>query len=313
MHPSGSLIKSAIECVRQLTSEATLDAKYSNPYLVRTVLGSAFADVYGRAILTMDPPVVIRHQLDLVEGQEYYNLPPSMQSVLGLRRTDDVGDLETDWKPRNELHPFGPGWALDGPTIRFNPFPSATETWHLWYIPSGQVSIHYAEDGVAGSLTDVTTITLSDSPLLGNAARLENELDGQILRVLGDGVHYERVISSYSASDRVVTLRTPIPSVPAAGGSGPPTPAPLIYEVVPAGFTLLWKPAACCAALELGVGRKISQDHKESIKEQYRVSIKTARDTLSNLMGRRGHGVEKLTIDNPELTFGYLPVGRRTV
>lgn len=300
MHSSGSLIKTSIETIRMLLNEATLDAKYDDAYIVRTSLSTALTAMVSRSSQGADNPVLIRLQVDLVNQQQYYQLPPHVLQVLRISKFDDMGRIVWDWKPRGEFHPIGPGWILDGNTLRLNPYPTTDETIHLWYIPSGTFNAHYGETGSVSSTTNVSTFTLGASPALGVLGRGESEYAGAILRVLDDGTggtHYERVISSYNQSTRACTLRLPIPTLTKVNN--------LKYEVVPAGSGPFWEAAASFAAMRIAVGRKVTQQQMRDISMQHASDLKTMRDTLFQMQARVMKHNERHTIDNPEQTISF--------
>lgn len=299
MHPSGSLIKTACETVRLLLNEATADAKYDDALITRTVLSHALSTLVSRASQGQDNPLFVRMQLDLVSNQEYYQLPPDVLQVFRLVKFNEAGQMEWDWRPRNEFHPLGPGWSLDGNTLRINPYPVVDDSLQVWYLPAGRFNIHYGESGVAPGLTNVTTFTMQATPTLGLLGRQESEYAGGILRVMDDGstgVTYERVISSYDVATRRATIRLPIPLL---------TKTTLKYEVVPAGSGPFWEAAASHAAIRLGTGRKITQQQMADLVRQHGADMKTLRDTLMQMQGRVSKHIERNTIDHPEATVSY--------
>lgn len=299
MHPTGSFIRSAIEDIRMLLNEATLDGKYDDQYIVRTALGQAMATLVSRVNTGSDKRILVNLQMDLTEGMEFFVIPPHFQQVQRIFKLDEDGNLEWDWKPRGEFHPLGSGWALDGNCIRFNPYIQRDETVYLQAIPSGFINMHYAETGTTASTANQTSLTLAGSPMIGLRGRDENEYLGAVLRVLDggtSGVFSERVISAYAASTGIVTSRNSFNVV---------DNDPVRYEVIPAGSGPFWPAAATLAAMRIGTGRKISQSHLAMLMNQHRSDMKTLRDTLFQMQGRVPKFMDRNTIDNMDRTFSF--------
>jgi len=298
MHPSGSYIRTAIEDVRLLLNEASLDAKYDDSYLTRTVLCQQMGNMLSRINGLSDTRVYARFVINVAQGTEFYLLPSYIQSVVRLIEKDDDGNITYDWVPKNEFHRNGPGWVIEGNTIRFTPLPSEDVELEIWYVPSGFVNMHYATDGTASFVTTPTQLNLSAAPAMGLMGRNENEYVGCMLRVLDPSrYHAERIIATYDAVTRDATLRLPLPTLTAATG--------IIYEVVP-GWTLpFWGAIASGAALRLATGRKVTGSHYGMLKEQYANDMKTLRDTLFAMQERVPKVVERNTIDNPLSTIAF--------
>lgn len=296
MHTSGSLIRTAIEDMRVLLNEATLDSKYPDQFLVRTALGAAMAQLFTKASQVSTERIFIRMPISIVAGQQYYNLPPCVEQVHCIRKYDDDGKLLWDWRPRNMYHRNGPAWTLEHRTLSLFPIPQADEDCELWYTPSGHFNMHYSEDGEVSSATAPTSFTLSAAPTLGLIGKGENEYVGHILRSLDD-IHAERVISGYTNSSRVVSLRTPLPNL---GGTTARS-----YEVVPAGMGPFWSAAASLAALRIGVGRKIDGSHYGMIVSQHKGDLKALRDSLNQMNSRFSRSFRLNTIDNPDSVLAF--------
>ena len=296
MHPSGSHIKSAVEEVRQLLNEATFDAKYDDSYLVRGPIMAAFRDLVSKANSVNSSPTFVRYQLSLVEGQEFYLLPPCIQQVYKIEKRDDSGFLTWDWKPRCDFNPRGPGWALEGSTLRVYPFPTEDDTCDIWYVPSGCGNMHYADNGTVLDTIKPSLFYLSAAPSLGLLGLSENEYAGWTLRVLDTGIHAERIITGYDPNRRECILRNPLPFL---------TGTTLKYEVIPQGMGPFWPAAASWAAIRSGVGRKISQSQMANLVMQHRGDLKTLRDTLAAYQGRVTNHMERDTMDNPDSAFRW--------
>ena len=280
MHPSGSLIQTALEETRNLLNEAVFDAKYSDSVLVRTFLTKAFSNVVSRVNQGSQDQVLLRTSVTLPKDTKYYQLPEHVSDVVRLAYYDsETGIKKSDWLPRDEHSAKGPGWTLDGNCIRFDPQLGQEETFEIHWTPSGFVNIHFSQQGSVPTLVAPTTFTLSDSPDLGLLGRRENEYVGCILRVLpSTGVHASRVITAYDPLTRTATLRSPLPNQSDY--------SPIPYEVLPAGAQAMWHATPCLAALAIGAARKITQSNYAMLVDLYKAEIKTLRDTLFNRQGR---------------------------
>lgn len=289
MHPSGSLIKSAIEELRILLNEAALDSKYPDAFIVRSALSTAFSQVFSKANQISTERIFIRLPLTITAGQQYYTLPPCVEQVHCIRKYDEDGRLVWDWRPDSMLSNKGPGWQLEHRTLSLLPIPTEDIDCELWYTPSAHINMHYATDGSVTTSTAPTSFTLSASPALGLLGKGENEYVGAVLRSL-DSTHAERIISSYTNSTRVVGLRTALPNL---SGTASRT-----YEIVPAGLGPFWAATVSLAAIRLGIGRKIDGSHRQGLIEQHRGDLKHLRDTLGAMSARFARRFERGSMDD---------------
>lgn len=295
MHPTGSFIKTILERVRAYVNEPDADAKYKDEYVVRAIIQPALDEVTGRIVMTENCPIICRFSLTLVAGQEFYTLPCARE-IIALRKMDPDKYILWDWRPDTDHHPMGPGWVVEGNTIRFNPTPAEAETLDIWFLPSGAITPHYSDAGGACS-ADGTTFTLTATPTLGSLDRRENAYAGNVLRYLpADGIWQERIIQSYNPSTRVATLRRPLSSIPGTRTS-------LRYEVAPLYHAGLWEAVATRSAMKLGT---MNRQENPALNREYAAAIKTARDLLSNYNSRRVNSPIANTEDSPDGGFGVI-------
>lgn len=308
-----SFLQTVLERVRGYLDEPDLDAKYSDSFLVDHMLGPSYTDVLSRVNLTSNIAIVSTFDVSLDADIKYYVLPPNIGMVLQLGIVDtDSNNLIIDVKPRNRLHPAGVGWAVEGNEL-YIPTPGDDQNIRVFYNPSGEVLSHYTSTG--GILTTDSagsTMVLDTTPTLGTMDTRENAYTGMVLRVFPSGRPVEeRIIdstsfsegsSSVSTSDNTwsVTTRRPFTTTP--DGTVP-------YEIGLPGMGALTEAIAARTALKLGSYRKISQTHREYIRQEYRQALKTAMDTLTNLLLRDPSAFEKNTIDNPNRA-GFLGLTR---
>ncbi len=290
MHSTNSFLYTVIERIRGYLDDPDFDAKYSNDFIVRHIVSPVMVDVWSRLNMNLDNPVVLRQEIVFDKNTEYYQLPPSVGEIWRIACRDKDGEVIDEVMPRNEFHPHGVGWAIEGNTLRVDPKQEslAGGTWTIYYVPSGDVSPHYAINGsMAG---DRRTVTLSAAPALGGVDRRENSYAGQIIRILSaTGLVEERVIESHDVTTNQVVTRIEF-EVPISGD--------LTYEIAPIGMQSLYEAIAAGSSLKLGAYRKITNTHYQMIQQQYRSAIKSATDNLANLQMRTGKYYQKNTIDN---------------
>lgn len=292
MHPSGSFLKTVLERVRAYVNEPDADAKFKDEYVIRSIISPALDEVVGRITMTENCPVICRFSLTLSTSQEYYILPCARE-IIRIVQMDEYKNVVFDWRPESDHNPGGPGWVIEGNTIRFNPLPAETETLDIWYIPDSAVVPHYSADGGACSV-DGTTFTLDSTPTLGFLDQRENAYAGLMLRYLpASGIWQERIITSYDPSTRVATLRRPLSSIPGTRTSLP-------YEIAPIYHASLWEAVATRSAMKLAA---MNRQSNPAIDREYAASLKTARDLLSNFNSRRVNRPVSSTLDAPENDF----------
>jgi hypothetical protein len=90
-------------------------------------------------------PVVLRHAIEFDENTEYYQLPPSIGEIWRVALRNEDGMVVDEVVPRNEFHPHGVGWAIEGNTLRFDPKQkAATKQEHLEHLLRSQWRCHAA-------------------------------------------------------------------------------------------------------------------------------------------------------------------------
>jgi len=294
MHSNQSFLYTCLERVRGYLDDPDFDAKYDNNFLIRHIISPCMTDVWARINMNLDNPVVLRHDIAIDSDTEYYILPPSIGEVWRVAARDSKGRIVNELMPRNEFHPIGVGFAIEGNCLRVDPKVS-TKTYTLYYVPSGDVRPHYgttaSDAGLAG---DKKTFTLTTSPTVGDLDRRDNAYAGQILRIIPtSGKIEERVIETHTvADDGTATVVTRLPFTKAHGNQ-------VVYEIAPIGMQSLYEAISAAASLKLGAYRKITAAHHQMITQQYRSAIKTATDNLANMQLRTGKYFDKNTVDNP--------------
>lgn len=279
MHSSGSYILSAVETIRTLLNEATFDAKFNDHTIVRTFLTDALVNVVARLNEGSQAKVVVRAQFSVADGTTSILLPQHVGAVIRVAEYDTDGNMLRDYVPSHADDRKGAIWKLDGNRLKFDPSFKGPNEIEVHYYPTAFINMHYSTDGVVPSLEGATTFTLSASPTTGLIGYEENEYVGASLRVIpAGGPHCTRTIIAYDPSTRIVTLDEPLPELPRL--------SPLPYEVIPAGALSLWGAAPAQATLTLAINRRVSGLVYSMLVDNYRVCIKTLRDTLFNAQSR---------------------------
>lgn len=285
VHDGGSFLRIVIDRIRGYLDDPDLDAKYSDDFIVRHVIGPCLTDVVSRLNMNWDNPVVVRHIADLEKGCDYYQLPPAIGEIHQLCVTDDKGNVIEDWRPRGKWHPRGPKWSLEGNLLSFRPSLSQDVCLEIFYVPTGDVSPH-----MGTGIWDATNkqFTFGSTPTLGQIDRRPNAYAGQIVRILADSYVEERVIGVHDVVHGVVKPRY---SFHYESGN-------YAYEIAPIGAQSLYEAIAAAGSLKMGAYRKITANHYKMILAQYQSAIKTVGDNLSNLQMRTGKSWEVTTLDS---------------
>jgi len=312
MHSTGSFLLTVIERVRAYLDESTIDAKYTNDYLVRHVICPEMVNVISRLSMNYSNPIRLRHSIALATNQEHYVLPPNIGEIYRIAILDDNNRVTQEMMPKNEFHPRGPNWQIQGNELSFRPLPAKAETVDIHYIPNGDFMPHYHKGSAStdgGELTSYTTFVFDSAPTLGAIDNRENAYAGATLRVWTSAAHdgglpdktvlEERIIESYDASTRTATVRRPFTADINSDGTKPG----LEYEVAPTGMQSLYQAIACACAINLGTVRNVTKKQMDFFVLQYKMNMKTIGDNLSNLQNRQGKSYDKRTVDNSGALF----------
>lgn len=290
MHSTGSMLYTILERVRAYSDDPDIDAKYSEDWIIRHIITPSLVDVQGRLSLFLDNPVYNRLALNIVANQEFYTLPPCVGEVVRLGITDAQGTVTTEWTPRGETHPFGPGWTIEGNVLAVRPAPTASGTFTLWYINNGDAMPFFSDV----TSTTATTVVVPATPTLGALDRRKSAYVGHMLRLIPNtstAEIQERIISGYDFTTRTFTVRRDFDPVPSGTHK---------VEVVPMGHSqALWDAIAFASAIRLCTVRRAPGPQLQALQLNYRSAIKTIGDQLANLNNKRPGGFDRHTVDNP--------------
>jgi len=314
MHSSGSVLKTITERLRSYLDEPS--SKWTNDHLVRHVITPEMVNVLSRLELNAQNPIIFRADIAIEKGTEYYQLPPNAGAILRVAELDSEGRLARDWEPRNERHPRGPNWALEGNTIAFRPFP--TQDWtnmQVWYTPSGDFLPHYSETGVLKEVGNQVKRLELGTATLGEVDRRANAYVGATLRLLPDspGVIEERVISAHApeATTPYVDVRLPFDHIRNTGSwSGSSSSAEessaMKYEIVMPGMQSMATAIAASGAMHLGVYKNITEKQYGYLRVEYKKALKSAGDRLANMNMRKPQHYDPHTLDNPNRSLWFI-------
>lgn len=290
-----SVLVEAVERVRQDLDEPSMDAKFSDNYIVRMNLMPAFTECVSLLNLQADNPCIFRATLNVTAGTSSYQLPPCVAQVLRLAKLDERGVVTDEMLPRSQFNWCGPGWALEGNTIVFRPTPQKTDAdWALWYVPGGDIQPHLSSSGSvnvadeAGVFRLAATLSGTD---LGTIDKREQAYVGQVLRILSGTTVIERIIDRHYLEGGLWKVRARVPFTLSA--------ATYTYEIVPFVANHFWVMVAKKAAIELGASRGISQAAMRNLYLSYENAKKCVLDTFSNMQARTGKHFIQDTTDRP--------------
>tara|TARA_R100000458_G_scaffold32299_2_gene29612 strand:+ start:341 stop:1261 length:921 start_codon:yes stop_codon:yes gene_type:complete len=298
------MLYTILERLRAFLDEPTADAKYSNAFMVNHLISPSMVEVLSRLSLTFDNPIILRHELTTVDGQQFYQLPPNIGEILRVAEIDDEGRVTKETLPRSLYSPRGQGWSIEGNLLSISPYPTAnTETFDIFYIPNGDFRAAYfdgsavAKAGRLDATRKILTIATSTtpSPTLGALDFRENAYAGATLRLWKENntLVEERVIASSDVSLNTITVRSAFTTDIEAGSTND-----LRFELIPSGFQSLWQAITASAAIKLGTMRNISQKQMQFLVLQYKTAIKTIGDNLSYMQNRIPKHYDKQTVDN---------------
>ena len=270
MHATGSLLYTVLERVRAFLDEPSLDAKYTNDFIVRHIITPEVANVKNLLSDIMGRPIIVRQNISLTDDGEYYALPPGIGRIYRLAKLDSDKNIVNEIPHRSEERPEDPGWWVEGRELHVRPFPSGSDaTFDLWYTPSGNIVPHYSSAGGAMAANRLT-LTLDKTPDIGDLDPREGAYIGSVLRawVDQDPVDIEeQVVDLHAISNSDVTVQPR----KAFGGAGPESN--FRYEIVPYYMDQIWQAVAISSAINLGVSRNISEKQMAFLQQQLQTTL----------------------------------------
>ena len=299
MDSTGSILQTTLERIRTFLDDPSLDAKYSNDFLVRQVIEPEMVNVITTLNAQREEPIFSRFHLDgIADDSQYVELPPNVGTIIRIAKIDNDNKVVDEIPRRDETDPKGVGWFVDGRDLHFRPEWDTTEYnaehspdgYYVWYIPSGDFAPHYSAAG--GTLATLNTVTLDSTPDVGGLDMRESAYIGGVLRVWSSDntVVQERVITSYDASLKKVVTRTAF--------SDDLTNGSVRYEIVPEFMGQIWQAIALASCMNLGTARNINEKHMAFIKEQFGVAMQSSLRLLADKIDYRSIAPENSVLYN---------------
>lgn len=300
MDSRNSFIYTVLERIRALVDEPSVQAKYTNDYLVRHVIGPSQADVLSRLHLTAQAPVVLRYSITLDSTKTRYVLPPHVQEIrrfVVVSATDSSVVCDT-WR-RDLVHRRGWIWRVEGGPgaweLVLQSAPTDDVVVEIWYTPSGEFQPVFGTATFSSKPTN--TFTLSTATL-GSLDRRDNAYGGGIFRWLPNPTTQssesilESIITSsdFTAGTHTVTLTRTLTPEAAADSTRD-------FEIVPPTMASMCELIALRSAMKLGLARRISQAQMKMLQTEYLMASKTVGDQMTFLMADAAY--EKNTVHKP--------------
>ena len=272
--------------IRKYADEPESDVKYTDAKL-REFIRMAWTDVLSELNKVSKNKVRVRMDITIVADTYSYSLPPNIQEILMLEKIDSTsGRPEWEILPNHPLAPNGPGFTIEGPTIRFDPVWKRGETLRLTYVPNGEVEVY---EGTISSGTS-TTITLPATGT-GTLDKRPQAYAGYTIR-LGGGTYtgsldivQERIVASYANGTRVCTITPALDPVP-TNFTG------MTFELVPH-FAYM-----CEHCIAMRVAMLIAATTKDdkrlvTLTREYHQMLRNLRMNLSHLNARTGSNMQR--------------------
>jgi len=286
MHSTGSILWSILDGLADHFDEAFGQGKYTPQDIVNKFVQPAIASTWSMVQMVSSAPVVMRMPLALNKDQADYQLPPNVGEVRGIYLMSKTGPrvIVGEVDHRTIRSASSPVWRLEGSMLRFDPPPTAdVSDVELWYIPTGDVWVHY-HDGTnnLGEVLTSTTFKATMSPSLGLFDRRENAYLGCYLRILNGatGVWEERIITAqsnnYNAGTATLTVRNAMTT--AVGGG-------IKYEIAPMEFSHAAEAVKQAAAVSWGVALGRSEKFERQHSRLFASAAKAVSDRVTNMDG----------------------------
>jgi len=279
VHSTNSILMTTLERIRTFLDDPSLDAKYTNHFLISHVIEPEMVNVITGINQQREDPILCKFSLDNLEvNNTSIELPPNVGTIYRITSLNAAGDVLDDIAKRDDTDPRGPGWHLDGRDLYLRPdWTPDTAGYEVWYAPSGDFSPHYSADG--GELeSGALTFILDSTPDVGDYDRREGAYIGGVLRVWNADktIIQEQVISGYDVSTKTVTVRR------AFGTADIPVASSLRYEIVPEYMGHIWQAVALAGSMNLGAARNINEKQMGFLKEQFSLALQSAMVLTAN-------------------------------
>ncbi|KKM83707.1 hypothetical protein LCGC14_1306610 [marine sediment metagenome] len=284
---SGSgFLSDVVSLVRKATDEPSQSPKYTDGDIVEYIQAGMDAVMTDIAINT-DHPIVVRYSITLVDGTQYYVLPPNVAELIRVAKINSTTGLpEYEAWPGSYMNPGGAGWKLEGNVLRLLRDWNSTDTLELMYYPNSEPAMHKA----TASSVAAGTITFPSSVTDGTLGTRPNEYVGMLCRILSSDTNLqeERLITGYVVSTRVATLAKDWDTTPIGT---------IVYEVVPIFSRTIKHVVALRTAIDI-LSNEGNSQRMATLNQNYAIKLSAMRRQLSKMEGRFPHHFDGDTWDN---------------
>lgn len=293
---SGSgFLSDCVSLIRKATDEPGTTPKYTDGDIVE-LLQVAIDQVLTDIAVNTDHPIIVRHSISIVSGEQDYILPPQVGELHMVTKENTSSTLpEYEVWPGSHYNPARTGWKIEGNVLRLLRDWQSTETLTIMYSPNAEPLIHKA----TASAVAAGTVTFPTSVTDGTLGTRPNEYVGMIVRILesDQGYKEERLITAYDVTTRVATLNKDWDTTPTGT---------VVYEVVPVFGRLIKHVVSLRAAIDL-LSQEGNSQRMSTLERNYMLKLAAMRRAISKKEGRFPHHFDGDTWDNENRAdfFGY--------
>ncbi len=284
---SGSgFLSDVVSLVRKATDEPSQSPKYTDGDIVEYLqagMDAVLTDIH----VNTDHPIIVRYTITLVDGTQFYILPPNVAELMRVAKINSNSGLaEYEVWPGSHMNPGGHGWKLEGNVLRLLRDWDSTDSLELMYIPNSEPAMHKA----TASSNDATTVTFPTSVTDGTLGKRPNEYVGMLLRILSSDQNYveERLITAYDVTTRIATVAKAWDTTPTGT---------VVYEVVPIFSRTIKHVVALRTAIDI-LSQEGNSQRMATLNQNYAIKLSAMRRQLNKMEGRFPHHFDGDTWDN---------------
>jgi hypothetical protein len=284
---SGSgFLSDCASLIRKAVDEPSTTPKYTDSDIVE-LLQAAIDTVLTEIHVTTDHPIMVRHEITLVDGTQDYILPPQVAELHMVTKENSTSTL-AEWEshPGSYFDPVRSGWKVEGNVLRLLRDWGSTDTLTLLYTPNAEPLIHKA----TASAIDATTVTFPTSVTDGTLGTRPNEYVGMMIRILSSTQNYkeERIVTAYDLTTRIATVNLAWDTTPTGT---------VVYEVVPVFGRLIKHVVSLRAAIDIASQEGNSQ-RMSTLERNYVTKMAALRRSINKKEGRFPKHADGNTWDN---------------
>jgi len=198
--------------VRKYIAQPEYSTQFTDAEIL-AVIRDCWQDVVAEIFRASEWQSKARVNISVVALQEFYALPPIARFLLFEKINAET--LRPDWElvPNHALHPFGPGFSVEGPVLRLEPVWQQGETLRVTYIPTFDAEVvEFTQSSATASTTTAPT-----SPTAGTLDTRPHAYVGYTLRSLNLNPAQLRLITGFVPDTRIFTASPAFDSIPGAG------------------------------------------------------------------------------------------------